>query len=138
MSSKKPAQLGEELLKIRPRKGSAKPQSEQQAHEAEAAPAKPTPSASKSEPAAPRRRRRISDKKMQLNLKVDETSLNRFIERADREGAIFGDLFKKMLDTYDALSMDAVLRERFIDIANREGRSPEALLRELLDSHEGK
>jgi len=101
MNMKKPAQLGENLLQIRPRKGEAKPQSEQEAHEAEAPAEKPAPKAKTpktSESPAPRRRRRLSDKKMQLNLKIDEKSLNRFIKVADDEGLIFGDLFKKMLD----------------------------------------
>ena len=104
MNMKKPAQLGENLLQIRPRKGEAKPQSEQEAHEAEAPAEKPAPKAKTpkaSESPAPRRRRRLSDKKMQLNLKIDEKSLNRFIEIADDEGLIFGDLFKKMLDKYE-------------------------------------
>lgn len=104
MNMKKPAQLGEGLLQIRPRKGEAKPQSEQEAHEAEALTEKPapktqTPKASKGP--APRRRRRLSDKKMQLNLKIDEKSLNRFMKIADDEGLIFGDLFTKMLDKYE-------------------------------------
>jgi len=104
MNMKKPAQLGEGLLQIRPRKGEAKPQSEQEAHEAEAPAEKPAPKAKTpkaSESPAPRRRRRLSDKKMQLNLKIDEKSLNRFIKVADDEGLIFGDLFKKMLDKYE-------------------------------------
>jgi predicted DNA binding CopG/RHH family protein len=98
MSMKKPAQLNENLLSIRPRKGEAKPQSEQEA-------AIPTQSkAENSEaPAAvtPRRRRRLSDKKMQLNLRIDEKSLERFTQIADSEGLIFGDLFKKLLDKYE-------------------------------------
>jgi FtsZ-interacting cell division protein ZipA len=101
MNMKKPAQLNESLLSIRPRKGEAKPQTEQEA-------ALPKPSAEASveakpstpAPAAPRRRRRLSDKKMQLNLRVDEKSLERFTNIADEEGLIFGDLFKKLLDSY--------------------------------------
>ena len=102
MTMKKPAQLGENLLQIRPRKGEAKPQSEQEAHQAET-PVEPTPKAapSNAKPTA-RRRRRLSDKKMQLNLKIDEKSLNRFMKVADAEGLIFGDLFKKMLDKYES------------------------------------
>ena len=98
---KKPAQLNESLLSIRPRKGEAKPQTEQ-----EAALPKPSDEASVEAkpmapaPAAPRRRRRLSDKKMQLNLRVDEKSLERFTNIADAEGLIFGDLFKKLLDSY--------------------------------------
>ena len=95
---KKPAQLNESLLSIRPRKGEAKSQSEQEA-------AVPTQSkAENSEAAAavtPRRRRRLSDKKMQLNLRIDEKSLERFTQIADSEGLIFGDLFKKLLDKYE-------------------------------------
>jgi antitoxin component of RelBE/YafQ-DinJ toxin-antitoxin module len=37
---------------------------------------------------------------MQLNLRVDEKSLQRFTNIADDEGLIFGDLFKKLLDKY--------------------------------------
>jgi hypothetical protein len=102
MTMKKPAQLSDNLLSIRPRKGEAKPQTE---HEA-AAPAQtsPTPTSEESSSlakTAPRRRRRLSDKKMQLNLRVDEKSLERFTKIADDEGLIFGDLFKKLLDRYD-------------------------------------
>jgi predicted DNA binding CopG/RHH family protein len=99
MNMKKPAQLNDSLLSIRPRKGEAKPQTEQ-----EAALAQSSAEASieaKPMTAAPRRRRRLSDKKMQLNLRVDEKSLERFTKIADDEGLIFGDLFKKLLDKYD-------------------------------------
>lgn len=103
MNMKKPAQLGDNLLSIRPRKGEAKPQSEEQAaspaEKNEAADAKK--SATDTNKAAPRRRRRLSDKKMQLNLRVSEKSLERFTKIADDEGLIFGDLFKKLLDKYD-------------------------------------
>jgi hypothetical protein len=37
---------------------------------------------------------------MQLNLRVDEKSLQRFTNIADDEELIFGDLFKKLLDKY--------------------------------------
>lgn len=105
MNMKKPAQLGDNLLNIRPRKGEAKPQSEQDAHRAEA----PEPQAVEAAPkqastttkATPRRRRRLSDKKMQLNLRVSEKSLERFTKLADGESLIFGDLFEKMLDHYE-------------------------------------
>jgi FtsZ-interacting cell division protein ZipA len=102
MNMKKPAQLNDSLLSIRPRKGEAKPQTEKEAAPAQssaeaAIEAKPMAPA----PAAPRRRRRLSDKKMQLNLRVDEKSLERFTKIADDEGLIFGDLFKKLLDKYD-------------------------------------
>lgn len=98
---KKPAQLSDSLLSIRPRKGEAKPQSEQDAaipEQKEIAAIEAQPSAGVK--AAPRRRRRLSDKKMQLNLRVDEKSLERFTKIADDEGLIFGDLFKKLLDGY--------------------------------------
>lgn len=93
---KKPAQLGENLLSIRPRKGLAKPQSEGEAEgksNQEPLPGKV--------PARARRRRRVSDKTMQLNLRVSEASLARFNRHADEEGLIFGDLFEQMLDAYD-------------------------------------
>jgi predicted DNA binding CopG/RHH family protein len=38
---------------------------------------------------------------MQLNLRVSEKSLERFTKLADDEGLIFGDLFEKMLGTYE-------------------------------------
>jgi predicted DNA binding CopG/RHH family protein len=95
MNMKKPAQLNDALLSLRPRKGEAKPQSEQ-----EAAAPNQLSTAPVEAPAAPRRRRRLSDKKMQLNLRVDEKSLERFTNIADEEGLIFGDLFKKLLDSY--------------------------------------
>lgn len=101
MTMKKPAQLSDNLLSIRPRKGEAKPQTEIQA----AVPAQKTPASTNEKysslaKTAPRRRRRLSDKKMQLNLRVDEKSLERFTKIADDEGLIFGDLFKKLLDRY--------------------------------------
>lgn len=98
---KKPAQLSDNLLSMRPRKGEAKPQSEQEAAEpkTKTAPAKIT-EATESKP-APRRRRRLSDKKMQLNLRVSEKSIDRFTKIADDEGALFGDLFERMLDVYE-------------------------------------
>lgn len=101
---KKPAQLSDNLLSMRPRKGEAKPQTEQEAAQpaAEAKTAKPTakkPPAVDSKP-APRRRRRLSEKKLQLNLRVSEKSLERFTALADEAEVTFGDLFEKMLDTY--------------------------------------
>ena len=102
MSMKKPAQLSDKLLSIRPRKGEAKPQTEHEATIPEQGEAAPVESKSKaSTKTAPRRRRRLSDKKMQLNLRVDEKSLERFTTIADDEGLIFGDLFKKLLDKYE-------------------------------------
>ncbi len=102
MSMKKPAQLSDNLLSMRPRKGKAKPQTEQEAAapKSKASPAK-TSTASESKP-APRRRRRLSDKKMQLNLRVSEKSIERFTKIADDEGALFGDLFEKMLGHYES------------------------------------
>lgn len=100
MTMKKPAQLSDNLLSMRPRKGEAKPQTEQEAASPPVAPEKPKPQ--KSTPkATPRRRRRLSDKKMQLNLRVSEKSLERFTKFADDEGLIFGDLFEKMLTKYE-------------------------------------
>ena len=100
MTTKKPAQLGENLLQIRPRKGEAKPQTESEAFNAEAESLKPSqPNDRQKKP--PRRRRRISEKKQQLNLKIDEDTLNRFLNLADKEGMLFGALFKKMLDKYE-------------------------------------
>lgn len=105
MNMKKPAQLGDNLLNIRPRKGEAKPQSEQEAHRAEAPEPQATEAMQKqtstTEKTPLRRRRRLSDKKMQLNLRVSEKSLERFTKLADGEGLIFGDLFEKMLDHYE-------------------------------------
>lgn len=100
MTMKKPAQLSDNLLSMRPRKGEAKPQTEQEAASPAVAPGEPE--LKKSTPkATPRRRRRLSDKKMQLNLRVSEKSLERFTKLADDEGLIFGDLFEKMLTKYE-------------------------------------
>ena len=101
MNMKKPAQLSDNLLSMHPGKGEAKPQTEQEAAEpkTKTAPAKKA-EAVESKP-APRRRRRLSDKKMQLNLRVSEKSIERFTKIADDEGALFGDLFEKMLDSYE-------------------------------------
>lgn len=85
---------------MRPRKGEAKPQTEREAAEPVAQPEESEPS-NASTKTAPRRRRRLSDKKMQLNLRVSEKSLERFTKLADDDGLIFGDLFDKMLDTYE-------------------------------------
>lgn len=98
---KKPAQLSDNLLSMRPRKGEAKPQTEREAAEPTAQPEESKPSKAAATKTAPRRRRRLSDKKMQLNLRVSEKSLERFTKLADDDGLIFGDLFEKMLDTYE-------------------------------------
>lgn len=103
MNMKKPAQLSDNLLSIRPRKGEAKPQTEQEAAVPEPSDQAPVEDKlSSPAKAAPRRRRRLSDKKMQLNLRVDEKSLERFTKFADDEGLVFGDLFKKLLDKYES------------------------------------
>jgi predicted DNA binding CopG/RHH family protein len=100
MNMKKPAQLSDNLLSMRPRKGEAKPQTEREAAEPVAQPEE-SKSPKATTKTAPRRRRRLSDKKMQLNLRVSEKSLDRFTKLADDDGLIFGDLFEKMLDTYE-------------------------------------
>jgi len=41
---------------------------------------------------------------MQLNLRVSERSLDRFTALADKEGVVFGDLFEKLLNTYEKKS----------------------------------
>lgn len=102
---KKPAQLSDDLLSMRPRKGEAKPQTEQEAAQP-AAKTKITKSPAKSIPPAgtkpaPRRRRRLSEKKLQLNIRVSEKSLERFTALADDAEVTFGDLFERMLDTYE-------------------------------------
>lgn len=99
---KKPAQLGDNLLSIRPRKGEAKPQTEQEAaNPASSAPKQPKVKAAPVKKSIPRRRKRLSDKTAQLNIRVSDESLDRFTKFADDEGMVFGDLFKKMLDKYD-------------------------------------
>ena len=100
MNMKKPAQLSDNLLSMRPRKGEAKPQTEREAAEPVAQPEE-SKSPKTTTKTAPRRRRRLSDKKMQLNLRVSEKSLDRFTKLADDDGLIFGDLFERMLDTYE-------------------------------------
>lgn len=97
MTMKKPAQLSDNLLSMRPRKGKAKPQTEVEA-------TTPDPVQQRTETAAspaPRRRRRLSDKKLQLNLRVNEKSLERFTKLADESGQTFGDLFEQLLDSYE-------------------------------------
>ncbi len=96
--TKKPAQLSENLLNLRPRKGEAKPQSE-----AEATPV-PTPAPSsemRADSAAPRRRKRRSTNTQQLNLRVSEKTLEHFTALADKENMIFGDLLEKLLNHYE-------------------------------------
>ena len=97
---KKPAQLSDNLLSMRPRKGAAKPQTEQEAARPATKPKEPEVQKAEQK-AVPRRRRRLSDKKMQLNLRVSEKSLERFTKLADDEELIFGDLFERMLTKYE-------------------------------------
>lgn len=96
--TKKPALLSESLLAHRPRKGEAKPQTETQASEPEAAPV----AERAGEPVAPaRRRKRRSQNTQQLNLRVSEETLERFTKLADSKNLIFGDLLALLLDELD-------------------------------------
>ena len=100
--TKKPAMLSDSLLSNRPRKGEAKPQTEAQAAEplversaAIEAPVEVQPTNG----AAPaRRRRRLSEKTQQLNLRVSQETLERFTALADQKGLIFGDVVVFLLD----------------------------------------
>lgn len=96
--TKKPAQLSENLLNLRPRKGEAKPQSEA---EATPVPMSAPSSEVRAESAAPRRRKRRSTNTQQLNLRVSEKTLERFTALADKENVIFGDLLEKLLNHYE-------------------------------------
>lgn len=98
--AKKPAQLSENLLNLRPRKGEARPQSEAEATPTPAPAPIPNPEV-KAESAAPRRRRRRSQNTEQLNLRVTSKTLERFTALADKENVIFGDLLEKLLNHYE-------------------------------------
>lgn len=103
--TKKPAMLSDSLLSHRPRKGEAKPQTENQAAEPViAAPAEEQSKmeASPSSATAPaRRRKRRSEKTQQLNLRVSEETLARFTQLADEKNVIFGDLLTLLLDDFN-------------------------------------
>ncbi len=99
MTMKKPAQLSDNLLQHRPRKGQAAPQSEAQATE----PAK-IPQTTKTTPApvrAVRRRRSRSANTIQLNMKVRPEVADRFTALADKEDIIFCDLLEYLMDEHD-------------------------------------
>lgn len=91
--TKKPAQLSESLLNLRPRKGEAKPQSEEAASSQAAQNSR--------EIATSRRRKRRSVNTQQLNLRVSEKTLSRFTALADKENVIFGDLLEKLIEYYE-------------------------------------
>jgi hypothetical protein len=100
--TKKPAQLSDTLLNLRPRKGEAKPQSEEEASVPAAPVSSPAPSQeARSDSIAPRRRKRRSANTQQLNLRVSEKTLERFTALADKENVIFGDLLEKLLNHYE-------------------------------------
>ena len=90
---KKAADLSGSLLANRPRKGEAKAQSETQASQIETPQEAITPS-------APRRRKRRSDRNQQLNFRVSDTYLNRFMEIADKEDKTFAVMFERLVDSY--------------------------------------
>lgn len=98
--TKKPAQLSENLLNLRPRKGEAKPQSEIDASVQPAIVQTATP-APQGDVTAPRRRKRRSENTQQLNLRVSEKTLERFTALADKENVIFGDLLERLLNQYE-------------------------------------
>jgi hypothetical protein len=104
--TKKPAILSDSLLSHRPRKGEAKPQTENQAAAASALPALQETAVeqatvpSSTGATSVRRRRRISEKTQQLNLRVSEETLERFTQLADTKNVIFGDLLVLLLDAY--------------------------------------
>ena len=90
--AKQPAQLSDNLLTHRPRKGAAVPQTETEA-------ATPKPASSKpASKTTTRRRKRRSNKTMQLNLRVSPEVLDRFTKLADDENLMFGDLLEKLLE----------------------------------------
>lgn len=100
--TKKPAQLSDNLLNLRPRKGEAKPQSEEEASSLAAPTLAPAQSpVTQGESPTPRRRKRRSANTQQLNLRVSEKTLERFTALADSENVIFGDLLEKLLNHYE-------------------------------------
>ena len=100
--TKKPAQLSDTLLNLRPRKGEAKPQSEEEASVQTTPVAPPAPSQeARGDSIVPRRRKRRSANTQQLNLRVSEKTLERFTALADKENVIFGDLLEKLLNHYE-------------------------------------
>ena len=104
--SKKAASLTDSLLAHRPRKGEAKPQSEMQAEQPALQVIKDKPKKPKvkkpPQVSAPRRRRaRKSPFTSQLNLKVRETDVDRFIEAAEKEDMTNGEFFGYLMDIYN-------------------------------------
>lgn len=91
--AKKAAILSDSLLSNRPRKGEAKAQSETQASLSE-------PQNEEMSTKTPRRRRRRSDRNQQLNFRVSDAYLNRFMEIADKEDKTFAVMFERLVDCY--------------------------------------
>ena len=93
MNNKKPAQLSDDLLRHRPRKGEARAQSETEA----------TNENTPNEPNAKsmRRRGRRSQNTAQMNLKLSPEIMDRFTELADSKDLIFCDTLAMLLDAYD-------------------------------------
>lgn len=91
--AKKPAQLSDNLLVNRPRKGDAKAQTEAEA--SRVGEGSPAP---KSVPRRPRRRSKNTE---QLNLRVSPETLERFTELAYERDRKFGDMLADLLDAFE-------------------------------------
>ena len=93
MNKKKPAQLSDELLRHRPRKGDARSQSEAEATNANISKQTSTK--------PPRRRGRRSQNTVQMNMKLSSEIMERFTNLADSQNLIFCDTLAMLLDTYE-------------------------------------
>ncbi len=93
MNKKKPAQLSDELLLHRPRKGDARSQSETEAKN------EITSSNTISKP--PRRRGRRSQNTVQMNMKLSPEIMEKFTALADEKNLIFCDALAMLLDVYE-------------------------------------
>lgn len=99
MNKKKPAQLSDDLLLHRPRKGNARAQSEPEAnHE------KNITSQTRLKPS--RRRGRRSQNTAQLNMKLSPEIMERFTKLADDHDLIFCDTLSMLLDNFETKNLD--------------------------------
>ena len=93
MNKKKPAQLSDELLLHRPRKGDARSQSETEATNENMS--------NQTSTKPPRRRGRSSQNTVQMNMKLSPEIMERFTDLADSQNLIFCDTLAMLLDTYE-------------------------------------
>lgn len=99
--AKKPAQLSDSLLVHRPRKGSAKPQTEAQAVSVSTSAEEKAMAPKQKTATKGRRRVRRSQNTEQLNLRISPETLERFTTLADKENVIFGEMLVRLINKYE-------------------------------------